>query len=70
LEFAGDKDETEAEDNEDEDEDGVEGPFANGQHMIFGIAQAGGPGGVGSRRGEGGNLSWRRLNARKVRGGT
>ena len=38
--------------------------------MIFGIALAGGPGGVGSWREEGGNLSWRRLGARNERGGT
>jgi hypothetical protein len=71
-EFVDDEGETEVEENEEEEdtEDGVEGPFANGQHLIFGIAQAGGPGGVGSRRGEGGILSWRRLDARRVRVGT
>src|SRR6266576_1214570 len=71
-EFADDDDddeEAEAEDNEDEDEDGVEGTFAHGQHVIFGIGHAGRPGGVGSRRGGGGNLSWRRLDARNEREG-
>jgi hypothetical protein len=67
-----DEDEVEAEDNEDGDESegGVEGPFAHGQHVIFGIAHAGGPGGVGSWREEGGNLSWRRLDTRDEREGT
>lgn len=79
-EFADDEDEGEgegkAEENEDESEDGVdsvdgvEGPFAHGQHVIFGIAHVGGPGGVGSLRGGGGNRSWRRLDARNERGGT
>jgi hypothetical protein len=48
----------------------VEGPFAHAQHVIFGIGHAGRPGGVGSRRGGGGILSWRRLDARNERGGT
>jgi hypothetical protein len=78
-EFADDEDEAEAEDNEDEaeaednedgDEDDVKGSFAQGQHVIFGIGHAGRPGGVGSRRGGGGILSWRRLDARNERGGT
>jgi len=38
----------------------VEGLFAHGQHEIFGIGHDGGPGGVGSGRGDGGTLSWRR----------
>jgi len=47
--------ETELEDNEaereteaEDEDDGVEGPFAHGQHVIFGTGQAGRPGGVGS----------------------
>jgi hypothetical protein len=69
-EFVDDEDEAEAEDKEDEVEDGVEGLFAHGQHVIFGIAHAGRPGGVGSSREIGGILSWRRLDTRDERGGT
>lgn len=57
--------------DEEVDEDGVGGLFAQGQHKIFGTAHAGGPGGVGSGRGEGGILSWRRdLGVRDERAGT
>jgi hypothetical protein len=60
-EFAGDGD----------DEEDAEGLFSHGQHKIFGIAHDGGPGGVGSGRGEGGSLSRRRdLVERDKRGGT
>lgn len=66
-EFADDDEEV----DEEADGDGVEGLFAHRQHMIFGIAHDGGPGGVGSGRGEGGNLSRRRdLDERDERTGT
>jgi len=50
----------------------AEGLFAHGQHVIFGVGHdGGGPGGVGSGRGEGGSLSWRRVLAeRDERAGT
>ena len=37
----------------------VEGLFPRKQHGISGIGHDGGPGGVGSGRGEEGRLSWR-----------
>ena len=66
-EFAGD-----GEDGDDgDDEEDAEGLFSHGQHKIFGIGHDGGPGGVGSGRGEGGSLSRRRdLVEREKRGGT
>jgi len=72
FKFADDEDEVEDDRDEDvdEDEDGVEGPFAHGQHATFGIGDVGRPGGKGSGRRAGGNLSWRRLGARNKRGGT
>lgn len=70
-EFADDEGEAEDEENKEENEDGEEGAFSHGQHVIFGIGHAGGRlGGVGSGRGESGNLTWRRLGARNKRGGT
>ncbi len=66
LEFTDNEDEVEV-----EVKDGVEGPFAHGQHVILGTGRVGGPGGVRSGREEGGNLSCRRdLDTRDKRGGT
>ena len=64
-----------ADDDDEDDDDDVEGLLSHGQHKIFGIGHAGGPGGVGSGRGggEGGSLSGSRrrdLVERDGRAGT